>query len=186
MAIGDIQRKYAKQQMKRLQEGGGMVSDAETRQAQEKVQGVAEAGLQAQQAALARSQQAMAQAAPVQSGAIAQTQGQLAKAAGEAAVRASGQARDMASALEEKRKGEALALSSEMVQRAAQRRKEWMSMVGTGVSAMGGLLGIGGVGQVANVVAGMTGNASQRAGNQLINSGVQATDEQIDDVITFR
>ncbi len=146
MAIGDIQRKYAKQQMKRLAEGGGMVSDAETRQTQEKVQGIAEAGLQAQQAALARSQQAMAQAAPVQSGAIAQTQGQLSKAAGEAAIRASGQARDMAAALEEKRKGEALALSSEMVQRAMQKQQMWTDNVTKATEVAFKALGVGGYG----------------------------------------
>ena len=146
MAIGDIQRKYAKQQMKKLAGGGGLVSDAEMRQAQEKVQGVAEAGLQAQQAALARSQQAMAQAAPVQSGAIAQTQGQLSKAAGEAAVRASGQARDMAAALEEKRKGEALALSSEMVQRAMQKQQMWTDNVTKATEVAFKALGLGGYG----------------------------------------
>jgi hypothetical protein len=122
--LGGLQRKWAKQQTKKLMEGS-LVSDQETRQAREQAHGVAEAGLQAQQAALARSQQQMAQGAPVQAGATADMQGKLAQASADAAVKASGQAQDFAASLQEKRKGQALAQGNELANRAMQKQAMW-------------------------------------------------------------
>lgn len=119
MGAPGLQRKFAKQQMQKVM-GGDLVSDTETRQFNEKASTIAEQGLAAQQSALTRTQAAMAGGSPVASGAMAQSSQALGQAAGAAAVKASGQAQDMASALREKRKGEALGLASEMAERNQQ------------------------------------------------------------------
>jgi hypothetical protein len=159
-----MQRKYAKQQMKKVL-GGDLVSDRETRRFEQQAQEAAEQNIAQQQAQLGRMQQALGAGAPTQSGAIASAAGQTAAASGEAAVQARGQAQDLAAALTEKRRGEALGLASEMAQR-NQRIADY---------AMRGL-------EVAGQITGLIGNpagAASGLASQAISQGMANRQQNI-------
>lgn len=167
--IASIQRKYAKNQMKKLAGGGDLVSDTEMRKAREQVQTVAEAGMQAQQAALNRTQAALATGAPVQAGAIQQAQGALAKTAADTAVQASGQAQDYKAALESKRREETDKLADTMVER-GQRMQQLAMRLAEGSSQIPGLLtGAGALGAVASAFF---------PNQQMFNRGQEAQEEE--------
>lgn len=200
------QRKYADSQATKLAEGT-LVSDQETKQFQDKAETLAQQGLAAQQKSLTQTQAALAGGGPVASGAVAQGQKALGQAASGAAVKASGQAQTMASALREQRRGQALGVISEQADLQRQKRQRAQKIAMAGVEAAGTavatLLGGPAAGAtVGNIMGGFNDNvngtpgaAPADAGQRQATADAQAEwqankdakfDEKVTDTIVFQ
>lgn len=134
-AIGRMRRRYAKQLMGRIKDGGSMVSDVERQQMQQDIQGGAQAALNAQQAQLGQAARAQTGGGGIQEGVFRRSQEDLARQQGDAAVRASGQQRALEAQLTDQRTGAALELAGELHdinrQNAAAAGSALMSLLGT-------------------------------------------------------
>jgi hypothetical protein len=113
--IGKMRKKYVKGQFEKMAKGE-LVSDDEKAGWQRQMQSAAEQGLGAQQQALARTSQALAGGGPVAAGAIARGTQNLGAAGGDLAVKASGQANQLAAAVREKRAAQALGAGERLIQ----------------------------------------------------------------------
>ena len=113
--IGKMRRKYVKDQFQKMAEGN-LVSDDEKAGWQQKAQTSAEQGLGAQQQALSRTSQALASGSPVAAGAITAGTQALGGTSADMAVKASGQANQLAAAVREKRKAQAMGAGERLIQ----------------------------------------------------------------------
>lgn len=113
--IGKMRRQYVKDQFQKMAEGD-LVSDVEKAGWQRQAQTAAEQGLGAQQQALSRTSQALASGSPVAAGAITSGTQQLGATAADMAVKASGQADQLAAAVREKRKAQAMGAGERLIQ----------------------------------------------------------------------
>jgi len=113
-AIGRMRRRYAKAQMKRLGEGGSLVSDVERQREEQSEQQSAAAALGAQEMQLGQVAKAQTGGGVFQAQPFLQARGIAAEKAGDAAVKATGQARLRQAQVSDARKGQALSLAGEL------------------------------------------------------------------------
>lgn len=105
--IGKMRRQFVKSQFQKMMEGD-LVSDQEKNAFQQQAQQSAEQGLGAQQAGLAQVSQSLSQGSPLAAGAMQGSAQKIGGLSADAAVKASGQANQLAAAVREKRAAQAL------------------------------------------------------------------------------
>jgi hypothetical protein len=151
-----MQRKLAKQQMKKLSEGN-LVSDRETQQYQAQATQAAQSAAQAGMKDIARAQRALAQGGAVQSGAMAKMGQASGQALADTSARANLQANTIAANLAQQRAAQAIAEADKQYARKQQRFENVMKGIETA-----GAIGSGGASTLGGAAVGAMSNAMRQ------------------------
>lgn len=133
MRIGRAHRRFVKNQFAKATSGSGLVDDKERQGFQRKMTEAAQQAAGTQQKMNTRAAMAQGQGSPLMAGQMQEAAREVAEASNRAQVKAQGAADQFATALEEKRRGAALAAGERLKK---QNRSDMQMALDSGLKAV--------------------------------------------------